>query len=339
MSEQALTAQKLLAEVPRVGYDVHLCPFPGSLYSCLHYLGDPCDYDYLMGVSGAAFRRFWQRDDGGNIDIANLGNEPFRRLFAALGYTWNLVPPQKERMLEAIRQNIDSGKPVIVFGIIGAPEAGIVTGYEQNGEVLYGWSYFQEDRSQTYRKSNWFEEMYKVADRGLIVIGPQQTTRPLARDVLLDSLCWAIEIERTPQRSTCPDHAAGLAAYDGWANALEVDSDYPVDDANVLAIRAMVYGDQVVMLEERHSAARFLRQAAHTLPELSHPLNCAAALYDQVADQVAKVWLWGGDMGRPVQQGLSSAEARRSFAVQIRAARALECQAVEQLERALAIGV
>lgn len=156
--------------------------------------------------------------------------------------------------------------------------------------------------------------------------------------MFLDSLRWAIEIERTPHRSTCPDHLAGLAAYDGWANALEVDSDYPAEDANLLAIRAMVYGDQVVMLEERHSAARYLRQAAHTLPELSHPLNSAATLYDQVANQVAKVWLWGSDMGRAVQQGLVSVEARRSFAVQIRAAKALECQAVEQLERALAMG-
>jgi hypothetical protein len=68
---------KVLDGVPRIGFDVHMCPFPGSLYACLEYLGDPCDYDYLMGVTGAAFRRFWNRDDGGNIDLSYLGDEPF----------------------------------------------------------------------------------------------------------------------------------------------------------------------------------------------------------------------------------------------------------------------
>jgi hypothetical protein len=72
--------------VPRIGFDVHMCPFPGSLHACLEYLGDPCDYDYLMGVTGAAFRRLWNRDDGGNVDLSYLGDEPFRRAFEALGH-------------------------------------------------------------------------------------------------------------------------------------------------------------------------------------------------------------------------------------------------------------
>ncbi|MBX3000724.1 MAG: hypothetical protein KF893_19540 [Caldilineaceae bacterium] len=69
-----------------MGYDVHLCPFPGSLYACLIYLGDPVDYDYLMSVAGAPFRRLWNRDDGGNIDLSYLGDDPFHRVFDALGY-------------------------------------------------------------------------------------------------------------------------------------------------------------------------------------------------------------------------------------------------------------
>ena len=64
----------VLEGVPRIGYDVHMCPFPGSLYACLAYLGASPDYDYLMGVTGAAFRRFWSRDDGGNVDLFYLGD-------------------------------------------------------------------------------------------------------------------------------------------------------------------------------------------------------------------------------------------------------------------------
>ena len=33
----------VLEDVPRIGYGIHLCPFPGSLYACLQHLGDPCE--------------------------------------------------------------------------------------------------------------------------------------------------------------------------------------------------------------------------------------------------------------------------------------------------------
>jgi hypothetical protein len=121
-----------------------LSPFPGSLFAYLSYVGDPQDYDYLMGVTGAAFRRFWSRDDGGNVDISYLGDEPFRRAFEALGYHWHKVPVQKEAMVQAIKTNLALGRPAISFGIIGPPEAGLVAGYAEDGAVLYGWSYFQD---------------------------------------------------------------------------------------------------------------------------------------------------------------------------------------------------
>ncbi len=79
-------ARLVLAGVPRIGYDVHLSPFPGALYSWLQFMGDPADYDYLMGVTGACFRRLWNRDDGGNVDLMYLAPEPYARALRALGY-------------------------------------------------------------------------------------------------------------------------------------------------------------------------------------------------------------------------------------------------------------
>jgi len=100
--------------------------------------------------------------------------------------------------------------------------------------------------------------------------------------------------------------------------------------------RQMVRGDQVVMLEERHSAACYLRQMAKNVPEAAERLNAAAALYDQVADRVWDVWLWGASMGQDAQQGPAEPQNRRAFAKHLRAAKAIEAQAVEYLERALA---
>jgi hypothetical protein len=332
----AMSDQVILEDVPRVGFDVHMSPFPGSLYACLEVMGAPCDYDYLMGVSGAAFRRLWNRDDGGNVDLSYLGDGPFRRAFEALGYDWCSIPAQKEAMIEAAKESIDRGVPAISFGIIGPPEAGVVAGYGRGGEVLYGWSYFQEGRERYYQRDDWFETMDRNAGKGLIVIGDRSTARPSERDTLIASLEWAIDLERTAQRPGLPDHVAGLAAYDAWADALEVDADYPADDAELLGVRLMVYADQCTMLYERHSAARYLRRMAEVAPDAADYLNTAAALYEEAADRGDELWPWGNEMGRVAQQGLSDAQARREFAAHVRAAKAVEERGVARLERALA---
>ena len=321
--------------VPRAGYDVHLCPFPGSLFAVLQFLGDPCDYDYIMGVTGAAFRRFWNRDDGGNVDLSYLGDEPFRLILGALGYEWRKVPAEKEAMFQAIVESIDRGVPAISFGIIGPPEAGVVAGYDRNGQLLYGWSYFQDQRDHYYEKRDWFETMEKGAGKGLIVLGAKVAPRLSDREIVVASLRWAIDLERTALRPCIPEHSTGLAAYDGWAGGLEVDADYPADDPEVMGTRVMVHGDQAVMLEERHSAAKFLRQMARVAPEVAAHLNAAAALYDETADMMGAIWLWGHSMGEDVRRGLGDAETRRGLAQAIREAKAREAQAVEYLEKAL----
>jgi hypothetical protein len=328
--------RKVLEGVPRAGYDVHMCPFPGSLYACLQYVGDPCDYDYLMGVSGAAFRRLWNRDDGGNVDLSYFGDEPFRLTFEALGYEWTKVPAEKEAMFGAAQESIDRGVPAISFGIIGPPEAGVVAGYGQDGQVLYGWSYFQEQRDHYYEKADWFETMDKNAGKGLIVIGDRRPSRPSDREVLLASLRRAIDLERTTHRPDLPDHVGGLAAYDAWADGMEVDADYPAGNAEVLGTRVMVMGDQVVMVEERHSAAKFLRQMAKAVPEVAESLQAAATLYDEAANFGSPLWPWGYSMGEDAQRGLADAGTRRELAGYARAAQAQEAQAVTHLEQALA---
>ena len=329
------SSRLVLEGVPRIGEDVdaHLCPFPGALYAYLEYVGDRQDYDYLMGVTGAAFRRFWNRDDGGNIDLSLLGEEPFRRVFDALGYEWTEVPDEKEAMIQAIRSSLARGRPAISFGIVGPPEAGLVTGYAKDGAVLYGWSYFQDQSERYYEKRNWFETMDKHAGKGLIILGDRLPARPAPRDVLVTSLQWALELERTAQWPALPNHVAGLAAYDAWAAALEVDADYPAEDAEVLTWRVMIHGRQSTMLYERCSAAQYLRQMAEAVSEAAEPLTAAAAS----APGADALWPWGYlSPGDPkAQQGIADGDTRREMAREIRAAKSREAEAVVHLEAAL----
>jgi hypothetical protein len=326
----------ILEGVPRIGYDIHLCPFPGTLYAYLQYAGDPQDYDYLMGITGAAFRRLWNRDDGGNIDLSYLGDEPFRRVFEALGYAWRKIPAEKDAMIQAIKASLAQGRLAISFGIIGPPEAGLVTGYAEDGAVLCGWSYFQDQREHPYERRDWFETMDKNAGKGLIIVGDKLPGQPTDREVFLASLRWALDLECTAHHPNLPEHLCGLAAYDGWADALEVDADYPANDGGTMGTRVMVHGDQCVMVEERHEAARFLRRMKGAVPEAAAHLEAAAALYDQVGDRVTPLWPWPIDPHAGAMQALADTRARRELTGRVRAARDVEAEAVAHLERALA---
>ena len=332
-------ARLVLDGIPRIGFDIHLSPFPGSLYALLEYLHDPRDYDYLMGVTGAAFRRLWNRDDGGNVDIWKLGMTPFCLAFDALGYAWHTLPTDKEGLFSAVKASLASGVPPISFGVFGPPEAGIVSGYDQNGGVLFGWSCFQPDRSQYYEKSDWYETMQKGGPIGWnwIVIDGKKPAAPPEREVLVTALKWALDLECNSRRPETPDHICGLAAYDGWAGGLEVDEDFPQDHLDILGVRAMIHGDQCIMLEERREAARFLRRMKTVDPQAAKYLEDAAELYEQVGELVTLLWPWPADTHDVAMQALADPRQRRDLAEYIRTAREKETRAVACLEKALAV--
>jgi beta-lactamase regulating signal transducer with metallopeptidase domain len=342
-STKAAAGRLVLPDVPRVGFDMNTCPLPGSVTACMKYLGDPVDYDYVMGVSGAAFRRLWQKDDGGNVDLMYLAPECYERLFEGIGYSCKGVfKADPETMTREIQLSLSRSRPVIAFGVIGPPEACVVAGYDSNGEVLIGWNYFQKlpgfgdsvefEPSGYFRKGDWASNT-----RGLLVIGERRAERPSARQILLKSLRWAVDLEQTAVREGIPGHVAGLAAYGAWADGLEVDADYPQDDAKVLATREMIHMDQTVMLDERKHAAKYLRSMAKVAPEAAKELEAAAGHYDELAALSKKVWPWGQEMGPKVQQALADRQARREIARQVRAAGQKETLATEQLAKAVAL--
>jgi hypothetical protein len=240
-------------------------------------------------------------------------------------------------MIEAVKESLNRKVPAISLGILGPPEAGVVAGYEQDGQVFYGWSYFQESRDQYYRKEDWFEamiEMMQGSDKGLIVLEAKKSVRPAPRQVLVQSLEWALDLETTAQRPEVPDHTAGLAAYDGWADAMEVDADYPADDREVITTRLMVHGDQAVMLEERRNAAGYLRKMIPAAPEAAEPLEAAAALYAEVGDLVSKVYPWA-PWHEAAFTALPDPKLRRELAGFVRQAKEKETLAVAYLQSAL----
>ena len=344
-------------------------PFPSCLRACLEYLGDGlgcrsiglydrqwgqgCAYAYLMGVTGVAFKLTW--GDGWQPDnVASwfTGGDPaeiFRRGFAAIGYEYETSRHSdlrkegddndaiaRSRIIESIR---DKGRPVLAHGVIGPPEECIIAGYDEGGDVLMGWNFFQSspdwqadvesEPNGMFRKRNWFADTWS-----LILIG-DKGEQPDRNEVYREALRWALDVIRTPTRF---DRRNGLAAYDAWAEHLLRNDDIATDDMAVLRDRFMVHNDAVgCVAEGRWYASIFLAQiatdASLNAPELYAAASCCAAEHDLMW----KVWGLVGGLGFDDEKirKLADPDVRRQMAPIIHQTREKDAEAAEHIERAL----
>lgn len=184
----------VLYGVPKVKYCYEECtPFPSALKACLNYMGQDISYSYLMASTGASFRLRWHLKewDGGNVDIMAIYENPwlaFEKAFQSAGRQFKILEKTpkttKEAFMDMIKSEIDAGRPVIALGIIGPPEACIVTGYRDGGHTLLGWNFFQDnpefakdviiDESGYFICSTWWEN---PETRALISIGESQDVK------------------------------------------------------------------------------------------------------------------------------------------------------------------
>jgi hypothetical protein len=111
----------------------------------------------------------------------------------------------KSEDLARITVSIDRGVPVLAFGVVGPSDCCVISGYDEAGEVLLGWSTYQDipddhkiphDPTGYFRKPNWHESL-----DGYMLIGEKMAPLP-RRVIYLDALRWAVKLARTPQMGT-----------------------------------------------------------------------------------------------------------------------------------------
>ncbi|MBE0698617.1 MAG: hypothetical protein IH586_16995 [Anaerolineaceae bacterium] len=198
-----------------------------------------CSYAYFMGVMGSAWQVAWV--PGWNEAsftpeyLPGSKEDPYRRALEAVGYAVEFVNPEagedvfRAKIVENIR---DKGRPVIAFGIVGPPEPVIITGYDEDGDLLLGWSFFQDfppfnegleyeinttGQPGYFRKRDWFKDA-----GGLVLIG-EHGEMPDQEKIFEQSLRIGLDIMRTTQVKGAP---AGTAGYDAWAEHLMHDEDF-----------------------------------------------------------------------------------------------------------------
>lgn len=297
MSEMVKTSDSCIlygVEKVHYGFNGWQCsPFPMCLKVVLNYLGQEVEYPYLMAASGLAFRLRWNQEewDPGNVGIQTLyedPNEGYRRAFEAVGRKYIILerqgdsPAEKEVFKTLICRHLDQGHPLISIGIVGPPEAGLITGYRDGGETLLGWSLFQEnlefagevtfDDCGYYVTNNWWEQITAV-----IAVGEAAGSCTPVKEILENGL-RLLTREEIPAYYGQKRYYGGLAAYRAWADAVADDRNFT--DGIVMPIlleRLICQGDAEVMVSEgRYCAAGFLKwRGADT--------NQSAELYQKAA--------------------------------------------------------
>ena len=362
---------RVLEGIERIHWETTspLC-FTGSVAAAMRHLGTPVSNDYVMGISGGAFKMFWIPPwSPANCDLLIIGEEPIRQTFAALGYGYTFLPDfdrQNRALSEAqyrdrIVASIDAGRPVLAVGIVGPPEVCVVAGYSSGGEVLYGRSYFQEQdpgdvdvfrddewfgtlRPETvkgyFRSDDWYQHIY-----GLILVGDKVET-PAPTEALRDSLAWAIELARVAERplhyggDESPFCYSGLAAYDQMAAAILRDEDLPPDLERLTFNLCPLANDGAwLMSGKRTAAAAFLDSMLPQAGAAKAALEQAAALYREQAAVWGKAGHLVGWTGASDEQKLALVDRglREQFAALVRQAQELEEKAVAHLEEAVAL--
>ncbi len=322
----------ILYSVPKVAYGQDGCtPFPMCIHSCAKYLGLRVDYTRAIAESGAAFRLAWNTAcwDGGNVDAVFTFDDPektFRCGMRAMEREFKLFrrtpETKKEDFMDFICGEIEAGYPVIALGIIGPPEACVITGYRDGGKMLMGWNVFQE--YPEYQASTRFEEngyfltgdWWENPDTTALIATGTESVSPLTSKEVLRNAAEAL------QGRLCGTYAKGILAYDAWKNALLCDRDFPADAVLPLLVeRMMCHGDAMDCLSDgRSHGAKYLRRLAEQHPAMASGLNAAAGELEGIPEIIWNEMipvLGGWERGEAQMRQLARAENRRLFAGQI----------------------
>lgn len=294
-----------------VNGQTQVTPFPMCLQAVLNYMGQNISYTQIMAASGVAFRMRWGTRNGGwnlaSVDIRNIYYDhlkPFELAFKAAGRSYKILEDKpksvsKETSLALIKSELDCGRPVIALGVVGPPEACIVTGYKDNGEKLLGWSLFQDgsgfggsfdiDESGYFVKDNWCENTECVMS-----VGEEIGEETPVKEILENALTLMMQEKIEAYEGKYDGYCGGQAAYEAWAKAIEDDSFF-TENSNV-ADKCYCQGDAEAMLGEgRYYASEYIGSLTTQYPGLSKELDECAKLLKSASDYAEKMFQeWSG---------------------------------------------
>jgi len=330
----------ILYGVPKVAYSFEECtPLAVSIKAAMNYLGDPVDYGYVLAAMGAAFRLRWNKNywDGGNVDVLNIypnQYDIFKHTMDACGRNYKLLTRDqatKESFMTFIKEEIDQGRPVIALGIIGPPEACLVTGYMDQGQTLLGWNCFQENKEVAsgvtfhecgyFQSSTWWDNPYTIA---LVSIGSKKDQPFNQKDLLAKAIHIMEENSidvRDGKGKVRDTYACGQAAYDLWAESIQDESQFNPSDVTPLKIEKLMcqWDAQAMVGEGRSYAACFLETIGKDNPQVAEACTKSANHFRSAYKATMKMTELRGNCKQDVESldNFMKAEVRQATAKEV----------------------
>lgn len=239
--------------------------FVNCVVSALTALGETMSYDYVCAVSGSAFRTSFSMPSVTEWNLANyhVVNAPItiEHTSRMLGYSVSHhIRGDYETDSKLIMDSIDRGFPVITLdGVIGCADACVISGYDNDGSVLLGYSpfmYIEDDHKEApddtgyFRKSDWHNGFFADAG-GHILIIEGKCDKPDTETIFAETLKLISRLLR--EESLVPGQYNGLAAHKALANALLT---YTWNDNSETYLNVMCNEKQYL---DRQYAAAFFR--------------------------------------------------------------------------------
>ena len=306
----------ILYGVPKAGWGEYggLTPYPICLKSAAAYLGEDLDYSFIMASSGAAFRFVWNSTDWdlGNLDIYHTfteSDEVYHLAAEALGREFFFLgrdkDTTKEEFIAFIKSHIDEGYPCIALGIIGPPEACLITGYRKNGEELLGWNFFQADpefggnveidESGYFISDSWWEN---TDTQAVMCMGALKGDRLSADTVIQNGI-------RALTGRLDSGYYKGIAAYDGWIKALSDEKSFAADgNYSVLFEKMLCQNDAMNCLEDgRSNAAVYFHALSDSDVNTSSKYHRIAEVFASCSKTIGEMRkLYGDDLDEALKK-------------------------------------
>ena len=236
------------------------------------------DYDWVMGVSGAAFATTIDAATWDPLAAAPLDDGTLSRAALAAGRKPDVVGPpfddeMKALVLDRVAESIDAKTPALVRGIAGPPEYGLVVGYDDEGPTFYTRTFF--DKTDKPAKVDW--SAFSDATHGMLAFLDPASPREradLAHEAVREAHRTAPETERA-----LGSWLAGVRDDARWADTKHAGS-------GAFADHVM----RTLHVDKRRAAARFLRSARSLFANApGADLLRAAESYGYSADVAEKI--------------------------------------------------
>ena len=343
----------VLYGVPKVEWGTYggSTPYPICLKACADYLGEDLDYATLLVSCGGAFRFTWNEAvwDLSNVDIYHTFTEGaeetvYSYVAKALGREFSMLDrteaTTKEEFIRFIKQHIDEGYPCIAQGIIGPPEACIITGYRDNGNTLLGWNFFQNDPAFGAEVSfddcgyficnNWWEN---TDTQSVMCLGPVIGEAHSTKEILKNAVAVM-----SPRKDG--DYQKGIAGFSAWAKMLSDDKACSIDNDSIRFEHMLCEDDATTcLIDGRGCAAEYFKKLAENktgsvdikTPEKYRTL---AELFSKTKTLAEQTWSllggWDNMEQRPAK--LAENEVREKACEYIKQIEALEKQSLAILQ-------